>query len=121
LRPEDAAILLSMLRGITRESHVSRFTLVAFNLREQKIVHRQDNAGKIQFGQLGKTLQSRTAGTVDYHLLQYPRSGDRFAGRHHHPKAKGYSRKAGASGTAETGRDRDMSDLLLELQSQSVR
>ena len=33
LRPEDAAVLLSMLRSITREPGLSRFTLVAFNLR----------------------------------------------------------------------------------------
>jgi len=78
LRPEDAAVLLSMLRSISREPGVSRFTLVAFNLREQKIVHRQDNAGKIDFSQLGQAIQSRTAGVVNYRLLQDRRSETHF-------------------------------------------
>jgi hypothetical protein len=78
LRSGDAAVLLSMLRSIAREPRVGRFTLLAFNLREQKIVDRQENAGKIDFGQLGRALQSRTAGTLDYHLLQDPLSETHF-------------------------------------------
>jgi hypothetical protein len=78
LRPEDAAVLLSMLRSITREPGVSRFTLVAFNLREQKIVYRQRNTEKIDFGQLGQAAQSRSAGAVDYHILQDHRSETHF-------------------------------------------
>jgi hypothetical protein len=78
LRPGDAAVLLSMLRSITREPGVSRFTLVAFNLREQKIVNRQGNAGKIDFVQLGQAVQSRTAGTLNYHLLLDPQSETHF-------------------------------------------
>jgi hypothetical protein len=78
LRPGDAAVLLSMLRSIIRESGVSRITLVAFNLREQKIVHRQDNTEKIDFGQLGQAVQSRSSGTLNYHLLVDPRSETHF-------------------------------------------
>ncbi len=74
----DAAVLLSMLRSITRESGFIRFTLVAFNLREQKIVDRQDNTEKIDFGQLGQAVQSSTSGTLNYHLLQDPRSETHF-------------------------------------------
>jgi hypothetical protein len=78
LRPEDAAVLLSMLRSITREPGVSRFTLVAFNLREQKIVHRQGNTEKIDFNQLGQAIQSPTAGAVNYRLLLDRRSETHF-------------------------------------------
>ena len=78
LRPEDAAVLLSILRSISREPGVSRFTLVAFNLREQKIVHQQGNAEKIDFSQLGQAIQSRTAGAVNYRLLQDRRSETHF-------------------------------------------
>jgi hypothetical protein len=78
LRPEDAAVLLSMLRSITHAPGVSRFTLVAFNLREQKIVHRQGNTKKIDFGELGQAVQSSTAGAVNYHLLQDRRSETHF-------------------------------------------
>jgi hypothetical protein len=78
LRPEDAAVVLSMLRSITGEPRISRFTLVAFNLREQRIVDRQDAARTIDFRQLGQALQSRTAGTVNYRLLQDPWSETHF-------------------------------------------
>jgi hypothetical protein len=78
LKPEDAVVLLSILRSITREPRVSRFTLVAFNLREQKIIYRQDNAEKIDFAGLGKALQAPTAGTVNYRLLQDRQSETHF-------------------------------------------
>jgi len=78
LKPEDAVVLLSILRGITREPRVSRFTLVAFNLREQKIIYRQDNAEKIDFGGLGKALQAPTGGTVNYRHLQDRQSETHF-------------------------------------------
>jgi hypothetical protein len=77
LSPGDAAALLSILRSITREPEIGCFTLVAFNLREQKIVNRQSN-GDIDFVQLGQAVQSRSAGTVDYHLLQDRRSETHF-------------------------------------------
>jgi hypothetical protein len=77
LSSEDAAALLSILRSITRVPGIKCFTLVAFNLREQKIVYRQSN-GDIDFVQLGQALQSRTAGTVNYHLLQDRQSETHF-------------------------------------------
>ncbi len=78
VKPEDAMVLLSILRSITHEPGVSRFTLVAFNVREQKIIYRQDNAEKIDFTAIGKAVQAPTAGTVNYRLLQDKQSETHF-------------------------------------------
>jgi hypothetical protein len=78
LRPQYAAVLLSMLRSIVRESGGSRLTLVAFNLRAQKIVYQQDDVEQIDFAALAKALQTPAAGTIDYRLLQDRRSEAHF-------------------------------------------
>jgi hypothetical protein len=71
-------VLLSMLSSITHEPGVDRITLLAFNMREQRIVYRQDAADRIDFAALAEAAQSPTAGTIDYRLLQDPRSETRF-------------------------------------------
>jgi hypothetical protein len=78
LKPQDAAVLLSILRGITREPGVSRFSVVAFNLRAQKIIYREESADKIDFGALSKAAQLPTAGTVNYRLLRDSQSETHF-------------------------------------------
>jgi hypothetical protein len=77
LSSEDAAALLSILRSITRVPGIRCFALVAFNLREQKILNRQSNRD-IDFVQLRQAVQSRTAGTINYHLLQDRQSETHF-------------------------------------------
>jgi hypothetical protein len=76
---EEEKALVSILRGVARQPRVGSISLVAFNLREQKIVDRQESTRTIDFGELSRALQSRTAGTMDYHLLQDPQSETRFA------------------------------------------
>jgi hypothetical protein len=78
---QDVAVLLSILHGITREPGVSRFTLVAFNMREQKIIYRQDSAPEINFAALGKAVQAPTGGTLNYRLLQDRQSETHFVTR----------------------------------------
>jgi hypothetical protein len=81
VKPEDATVLFSMLRSITGQPGITRFTLVAFNLREQKIVYRQEDADQVDFVALGRAIQSPTAGTIDYRLLRDPQSETRFVTR----------------------------------------
>jgi len=81
IKPRDVMVLLSMLSSIIHEPGVDCITLVAFNLREQRIVYRQDAVHRIDFAALAKAAQSPTAGTIDYHLLQDPRSETRFVTR----------------------------------------
>src|SRR5260370_18427384 len=77
-KPEDATVLLSILSGITHEPGVSNIPLVAFNLREQKIIYRQDETNKIDFAALGKAVQAPTAGTIEYRLLRDKQSETHF-------------------------------------------
>jgi hypothetical protein len=69
MRPVDLAALVSILRTISREPRIGKFTLVAFNLQEQKVFHRQDMADRIDFPALGESLNSLNLGTVDLKRL----------------------------------------------------
>src|SRR5260370_13311909 len=64
LKPQEAAVLLSILRGITRQPGVSRFSVVAFNLRAQKIIYSEASADKIDFAALSKAAHLPTAVVV---------------------------------------------------------
>ena len=69
MRPMDTTALVSILRSISREPRIGKFSLVAFNLQEQRVVYRQENADKIDFPQLGEALQTLKLGTVDVQRL----------------------------------------------------
>jgi hypothetical protein len=81
VRPEDAAVLFAILRGIAGQPGIVLSTVVAFNLRDQKIVYRQENAERIDFHALEKATQSRTSGTIDVSLLRDPQSETHFVTR----------------------------------------
>jgi hypothetical protein len=78
LNPQYAAVLLSMLRSIVRETSISRLSLVAFNLRAQKILYQRDEVEQIDFATLGQVVQTPSAGTIDYRLLQDRQSQTHF-------------------------------------------
>jgi hypothetical protein len=65
LRPMDTSALVAILRNISRDPRIGRFSLVAFNLQEQRVVFKQDNAEKIDFPALGQALDTLNLGTVD--------------------------------------------------------
>jgi hypothetical protein len=69
LQPLDTSALVSILRNISRDARIGRFTLVAFNLHEQRVIYRQDNADKIDFPALGEALSSVSLGTIDLQRL----------------------------------------------------
>src|SRR5262245_19919531 len=46
LRPLDTGALVSILRSIAREPRISRFSIVAFNMHEQKVIYRQQDAAQ---------------------------------------------------------------------------
>jgi hypothetical protein len=74
----DKSALLSILRNISREPRICKFSIVAFNMNEQRVVYRQDDADQIDFPQLGKALSSLKLGMVDYKKLSDPHSGSDF-------------------------------------------
>ena len=69
LQPLDTNALVSILRSISREPHIGRFSIIAFNMQEQRIIWRQENAERIDFPALGKALDSLKLGTVDLRRL----------------------------------------------------
>ncbi len=49
LQPLDTTALVSILRTISRDPRIGKFSLVAFNMQEQKVIYRQDGASRIDF------------------------------------------------------------------------
>ena len=69
LQPIDTKALLSMLRNMAREPRITRFSVVAFNMQEQRVIYRQDSAAQIDFPALGEALRGLSLGTVDVKRL----------------------------------------------------
>jgi hypothetical protein len=67
LNPLHTSVLMSILRSIARQPGIGRFTPVAFNLRGQQIVHRQDNARNIDFSALGSASRIRHGNDTVFH------------------------------------------------------
>ncbi len=69
LQPLDTNALVSILRSIDREPRIGKFSVVAFNMQEQKVIYRQENASQIDFPALGEALNAVNLGTVDLRRL----------------------------------------------------
>jgi len=69
LQPVDTRALLSILRNMARDPRITRFSVVAFNMQEQRVLYRQELASQIDFPALGEALQSLNLGTVDLKRL----------------------------------------------------
>jgi hypothetical protein len=78
LRPVDTAALVSTLRTLSREPRIGKFSVVAFNLNEQRVIYRQDNAEKINFPALGDSLDTLNLGTVDLQRLSVKNGETQF-------------------------------------------
>jgi hypothetical protein len=76
--PIDTSALVSILRNISREPRIYKFSIVAFNMNDQKVLYRQDDADQIDFPRLGKALSSMKLGMIDYKKLTDPHSGSDF-------------------------------------------
>jgi hypothetical protein len=69
LQPHDTSALVAILRTISREPRIGKFSLVAFNLQEQRILYRQDEVDRIDFRALGESLDTMELGTIDLERL----------------------------------------------------
>ncbi len=78
LKPFDTAALISILRSVAREPRITRVSVVAFNMQEQRVIYRQDNAEQIDFPALGDALDSLKLGTVDLNRLGNKHGDIRF-------------------------------------------
>src|SRR5579862_8462986 len=68
-RPLDTVALVSILRRLSREPQFGKFSLVAFNMQEQRVLYRQKSEDKIDFPALGEAISSIKLGTVDLKRL----------------------------------------------------
>ena len=69
MRPIDTMALVTMLRRIAREPQFGKFSLVAFNIQEQRVVYRQSSSDKIDFPALGVAVRNIKLGVVDVKQL----------------------------------------------------
>lgn len=70
LQPADTSALVSILRQLQREPKIGRFSVVAFNLQEQRVLYRQTTADRIDFPAIGKAVEGLQLGKVDIAKLQ---------------------------------------------------
>jgi len=78
MQPLDTSALISILRSISREPRIDKFSLVAFNMQEQRVVYRQENADKIDFPALGEAVGGMKLGTVKVSQLAVKHSDTQF-------------------------------------------
>jgi hypothetical protein len=80
LQASDLDALITILKTIERDPHISRVSLVAFNINENRVIYRQDAAERIDFPALGKALHSVPLGTVNLSRLSDKHSDTDFLG-----------------------------------------
>jgi hypothetical protein len=78
MQPIDTSALVSILRNIAREPKICRFSIVAFNMNEQRVVYKREDSDHIDFPELGKAISTLKLGMVDYKKLSDPHSGSDF-------------------------------------------
>lgn len=69
IQPADTSALVSILRSLSRDPHIGKFSVVAFNLHEQRVIHRQDAVERIDFPAIGEAIRTVSMGTVDLKRL----------------------------------------------------
>ncbi len=78
LRPADTTALVTMLRRLSHEPQIGRFSLVAFNMQEQRVLYRQSSEGRIDFPALGEAVQKVKLGTVNTKQLSQKHGDTEF-------------------------------------------
>jgi hypothetical protein len=80
LQDSDTDALVSVLRCMQRDPRIGRFSVVAFNVQEQKVLYRQDGSSRIDFPAIGEALRSLQLGRVDLARLGQKHSDSEFLG-----------------------------------------
>jgi len=78
LQPLDMNALVAILRSIAREPRIGKFSIVAFNMQEQRVLYRQEASEQIDFPALGDALNSLKLGTVDLKRLSQKHGDTEF-------------------------------------------
>ncbi len=78
MRSVDTTALVSILRSIAREPKIGKFSLVAFSMASQQVLHRQENVDRLDFPALGDAVNKMKLGTVDLSKLAVKHSETQF-------------------------------------------
>ncbi len=78
LQPVDTSALVSILRTISRDPRIGKFSLVVFNMQDQKILYKQENGDRIDFPSIGEALRDLKLGTIDLKKLAVKNSETDF-------------------------------------------
>jgi hypothetical protein len=78
LDSSDIMALVTVLRQIAREPRFGRFSVVAYNVQQEKVLYRQASEDRINFPALGQGVQTLKLATVDYHRLRQKDSETKF-------------------------------------------
>jgi hypothetical protein len=78
LKASDLAALVSMVRTLARDPRIGKFSLVAFNMTDQKVFHRQTMVDRIDFPAIGKALSNVGVGTVSLQSMMVKNSSTQF-------------------------------------------
>ncbi|MBM3814050.1 MAG: hypothetical protein FJW20_20680 [Acidimicrobiia bacterium] len=70
MQPLDKGPLVAVLRGLARDPRIGKFSIVAFNLRKQKVLYRRDAVPRIDFPERGAGLEQVNVGTVSLGALE---------------------------------------------------
>ncbi len=80
LQQSDTDALVSVLRCMQRDPRIGRFSVVAFNVQEQKVLYRQEGLSEIDFPAIGEALRNLHLGRVDISRLGQKNSNSDFLG-----------------------------------------
>ncbi|MGD0580972.1 MAG: acetyltransferase, partial [Bryobacteraceae bacterium] len=78
LQETDTGALVSLLRCMQRDPRIGKFSVVAFNAQEQKVLYRQDGAAQIDFPAIGEAVRTLRLGRVDIARLANKNSETEF-------------------------------------------
>jgi hypothetical protein len=78
MRPIDTLALVTVMRRITAEPRFGKFSVVAFNIQEQRILYSQSSGNRIDFPALGKSIKNVSPGVLDLKLLANKRGEVEF-------------------------------------------
>ncbi len=78
MQPIDKSALTSILRSISRDPRIGKFSLVVFNMQDQKVLYRHQGGDCIDFPSIGSAIEEIRLGTVDLKALQTKNSETEF-------------------------------------------
>lgn len=78
MKPVDTSALTSILRSISRDPRIGKFSLVVFNMQDQKVLYRSEAVDCFDFPKIGAAIDEIKLGTVDFKKLATKNSETEF-------------------------------------------